>query len=166
MCGVVCNHEAILFLLVLLFVKRYRHWYWQVPEKYCYSYSSLKVVSVNKIFATFNHFMQSNMICQCLFSEALEKHGAGAGGTRNISGTSNYHVALESELARLHQKDGALVFSSCFVANDSTLFTLAKMLPGIQQSSLQKTDTCLCNSSYVQSKIVFVSIDIFVKCPG
>ncbi|XP_051758057.1 5-aminolevulinate synthase, erythroid-specific, mitochondrial isoform X2 [Ctenopharyngodon idella] len=64
--------------------------------------------------------------------EALEKHGAGAGGTRNISGTSNYHVALESELARLHQKDGALVFSSCFVANDSTLFTLAKMLPGCE----------------------------------
>lgn len=63
----------------------------------------------------------------------MQKHGAGAGGTRNISGTSNYHVALESELARLHQKDGALVFSSCFVANDSTLFTLAKMLPGIQQ---------------------------------
>ncbi|XP_051508855.1 5-aminolevulinate synthase, erythroid-specific, mitochondrial-like isoform X2 [Myxocyprinus asiaticus] len=64
--------------------------------------------------------------------ESLEKHGAGAGGTRNISGTSNFHVALESELARLHQKDGALVFSSCFVANDSTLFTLAKMLPGCE----------------------------------
>ncbi|TRY82341.1 hypothetical protein DNTS_000065, partial [Danionella cerebrum] len=64
--------------------------------------------------------------------DALKNHGAGAGGTRNISGTSNYHVALESELARLHQKDGALVFSSCFVANDSTLFTLAKMLPGCE----------------------------------
>lgn len=62
--------------------------------------------------------------------DALDNHGAGAGGTRNISGTSNFHVALEKELAQLHQKDAALVFSSCFVANDSTLFTLAKMLPG------------------------------------
>lgn len=67
-----------------------------------------------------------------VFRDALKKHGAGAGGTRNISGTSNYHVMLEQELARLHQKDGALVFSSCFVANDSTLFTLAKMLPGMK----------------------------------
>ncbi|XP_054651488.1 5-aminolevulinate synthase, erythroid-specific, mitochondrial isoform X1 [Dunckerocampus dactyliophorus] len=65
-------------------------------------------------------------------SEALSRHGAGAGGTRNISGTSNFHVSLEKELAQLHQKDGALVFSSCFVANDSTLFTLARMLPGCE----------------------------------
>uniref|UniRef100_A0A3Q1IWG1 5-aminolevulinate synthase n=1 Tax=Anabas testudineus TaxID=64144 RepID=A0A3Q1IWG1_ANATE len=64
--------------------------------------------------------------------EALDRHGAGAGGTRNISGTSGFHVSLEKELAQLHQKDAALVFSSCFVANDSTLFTLAKMLPGCE----------------------------------
>lgn len=64
--------------------------------------------------------------------DALDRHGAGAGGTRNISGTSNFHVSLEKELASLHQKDAALVFSSCFVANDSTLFTLAKMLPGCE----------------------------------
>ncbi|XP_028669219.1 5-aminolevulinate synthase, erythroid-specific, mitochondrial-like isoform X1 [Erpetoichthys calabaricus] len=62
----------------------------------------------------------------------LNQYGAGAGGTRNISGTSKFHVDLEKELADLHHKDGALVFSSCFVANDSTLFTLAKMLPGCE----------------------------------
>ncbi|XP_026952625.1 5-aminolevulinate synthase, erythroid-specific, mitochondrial isoform X3 [Orcinus orca] len=64
--------------------------------------------------------------------ETLQRHGAGAGGTRNISGTSRFHVELEQELAELHQKDSALLFSSCFVANDSTLFTLAKILPGCE----------------------------------
>ncbi|XP_045688888.1 5-aminolevulinate synthase, erythroid-specific, mitochondrial [Phyllostomus hastatus] len=64
--------------------------------------------------------------------DTLQRHGAGAGGTRNISGTSKFHVELEQELAELHQKDSALLFSSCFVANDSTLFTLAKILPGCE----------------------------------
>ncbi|XP_045712975.1 5-aminolevulinate synthase, nonspecific, mitochondrial [Phyllostomus hastatus] len=64
--------------------------------------------------------------------DTLKQHGAGAGGTRNISGTSKFHVDLERELADLHGKDAALLFSSCFVANDSTLFTLARMLPGCE----------------------------------
>ncbi|KAM6474793.1 5-aminolevulinate synthase, erythroid-specific, mitochondrial isoform 2-T3 [Liasis olivaceus] len=64
--------------------------------------------------------------------DTLQLYGAGAGGTRNISGTSRFHVALEEELASLHKKDAALLFSSCFVANDSTLFTLARMMPGCE----------------------------------
>lgn len=64
--------------------------------------------------------------------DTLKQHGAGAGGTRNISGTSKFHVDLERELADLHGKDAALLFSSCFVANDSTLFTLARMMPGCE----------------------------------
>ena len=62
--------------------------------------------------------------------KALENHGAGAGGTRNISGNTILHESLEKKLAAMHNKDNALLFTSCYVANDSTLFTLAKALPG------------------------------------
>merc|ERR1712079_268876 len=65
-----------------------------------------------------------------LFREAVERYGSGAGGTRNISGNSMMHEDLEWELASLHKKERALIFTSCYVANDTTLFTLAKNLPG------------------------------------
>ena len=62
---------------------------------------------------------------------ALDQTGAGSGGTRNIGGTSHYHVALEHELALLHNKSGALLYSSAYVANEWSLIALSQIIPNI-----------------------------------
>ena len=62
--------------------------------------------------------------------EAIDQVGAGSGGTRNISGTTHYHVELEAEIADLHKKPSALLFTSAFVANEATLSTIQRLIPG------------------------------------
>jgi len=74
---------------------------------------------------------------------ALDMTGAGSGGTRNIGGTSHYHVALEHELAQLHNKSKSLLFSSAYVANEWTLIALSKIIPNIEFVSDQNNHNSL-----------------------
>ena len=79
--------------------------------------------------------MGQNKIVIDAMRTALDMTGAGSGGTRNIAGTSHYHVALEHELAGLHQKQQSLLFSSAYEANEWTLIALAKIIPNIEYIS-------------------------------
>ena len=75
--------------------------------------------------------MGQNKVVIDAMHTALDQTGAGSGGTRNIAGTSHYHVALEHELAKLHSKESALMFTSAYVANEWTLVSLKRIIPDI-----------------------------------
>jgi 5-aminolevulinate synthase len=74
--------------------------------------------------------MSKNPVVLETMKRTLDRYGAGAGGTRNIAGNGALHLSLEDELATLHRKPAALVFSSCYVANDACLATIGAKLPG------------------------------------
>ena len=87
--------------------------------------------------------MSQNPVVIRAMKEALDVCGSGSGGTRNISGTSHYHVLLEKELADLHHKEAALLFTSAYVANEWTLIALSNIIPNLHFLSDSKNHNSL-----------------------
>lgn len=106
--------------------------------------------------------MSQNKLVMEKMVEAIQKVGAGSGGTRNISGTNHYHVLLERELCYLHKKESALLFNSGYLANQATLSTLGKNLPNCHFISDEKNHASMIlgikNSG--ASKLIFKHNDI------
>lgn len=101
----------------------------QFPEAIWYGPYNIKNI-VNWCSNDYLGMGQSKFVIDAMHT-ALDQTGSGSGGTRNIGGTSHYHVALEGELASLHSKGSALLYSSAYVANEWTLIALSKIIPDI-----------------------------------
>ena len=99
------------------------------PKSIWYSKYAIKEI-VNWCSNDYLGMGQNDVVIDAMHT-ALNQTGAGSGGTRNIGGTSHYHVALERELASLHSKGGALLYSSAYVANEWTLIALKQIIPDI-----------------------------------
>ncbi len=126
----------------------------QFPEAIWYGPYNIKNI-VNWCSNDYLGMGQHKVVLDAMHT-ALDQTGAGSGGTRNIGGTSHYHVALEHELAILHKKEKALLFSSAYVANEWTLIALAKIIPNIEFISDSKNHNSLIvgiNHSRADKKI-------------
>src|SRR5210317_1061123 len=87
--------------------------------------------------------MGQNKVVIDAMHTALDQTGAGSGGTRNIGGTSHYHVTLERVLAGLHQKQASLLFTSAYVANEWSLVAISRILPNVCFISDEKNHNSL-----------------------
>jgi 5-aminolevulinate synthase len=106
-------------------------------------YSKYAIKEINNWCSNDYLGMGQNKVVIDAMHTALDQTGAGSGGTRNIGGTSHYHVALEGELASLHSKGGALLYSSAYVANEWTLIALKQIIPNIVYLSDSKNHASL-----------------------